>query len=50
MEKELEILYIKSKIEQLENELCMLCDSEYYNTCDEIEYYKRQLENLEQDN
>lgn len=47
MEKEIEILYIKSKIEELESELYMLCDSDYYNQCDLIEQYKLQLEELE---
>ena len=31
--KELEILYLKEKIKELENELPILCDSDYYNQC-----------------
>lgn len=49
MDKELEILYMKSKIEELESELYMLCDSDYYNQCDLIEQYKLQSEELEKD-
>ena len=51
MEKEIEIeiLYIKNKIEELESELYMLCDSDYYNQCDLIEQYKLQLEELEKE-
>lgn len=49
MEKEIKILYIKSKIEELESELYMLCDEDYYNQCDLIEQYKLQLEELEKD-
>ncbi len=50
MNKEIEILYIKSKIEKLKSELCMLCGSDYYNQCDLIEQYKLQLEELEKEN
>lgn len=42
--KELEILYLKEKIKELENELPILCDSDYYNQCDLIEHYKQRLE------
>ena len=49
MDKELKILYIKSKIEELESELYMLCDTDYYNQCNLIEQYKLQLEELEKE-
>ena len=49
MEKEIEILYIKNKIEELESKLYMLCDSDYYNQCNLIEQYKLQLEKLEKE-
>lgn len=45
--KELRILYLKQKIKELENELPMLCDSDYYNQCDLIEQCKIELEDLE---
>ncbi len=45
--KESRILYLKQKIKELENELCMLCDNDYYNQCDLIEQYKMELEDLE---
>lgn len=45
--KELRILYLKQKIKELENELSMLCDSDYYNQCDLIEQYQQELNNLE---
>ena len=45
--KELRILYLKQKIKELKNELCILCDNDYYNQCDLIEQYKMELEDLE---
>ena len=35
---------IKLKIYELKDELPMLCDSDYYNACDELEYYENLLE------
>jgi len=37
------IAEIKLKIIELKNELPMLCDIDYYNACDEIEYYESLL-------
>lgn len=49
MNKELEILKLEQEIQQLKNELCMLCDSDYYNQCNLIEQLKIQLEKLKGD-
>ena len=38
------IAEIKLKIIELNNELPMLCDSDYYKACDELDYYERLLE------
>ena len=47
--KELRILYLKQKIQELKEELPMLCDSDYYDQCDLIEQYKQELNNLEKE-
>jgi hypothetical protein len=46
MNKELEIIELEQQIQQLKNELCMLCDSDYYNQCDLIEQLEIQLKIL----
>lgn len=46
MNKELKILELEQQIQQLKNELCMLCDSDYYNQCDLIEQLEIELQEL----
>lgn len=38
------IAEIKLKIIELKNKLNLYCDSDYYDLCDEIEYYENLLE------
>lgn len=47
--KELRILFLKEEIRRLKSELCLLCESDYYNQCDLIEIYKQELDNLERE-
>ena len=46
MNKELKILELEQQIQQLKNELCMLCDSDYYKQCNLIEQLEIQLKEL----
>ena len=46
MKKEEQIELLEYRILKLENELPMLCDSDYYNQCDLIEQLKEELKQL----
>ena len=46
MNKQEQIELLEYKILKLEQELPMLCDSDYYNQCDLIEQLKNELKEL----
>lgn len=46
MNKEEKIELLEYRILKLENELPMLCDSDYYNQCDLIEQLEKELKIL----
>ena len=46
MNKEIEIIELEQQIQQLKNELPMLCDSDYYNQCNLIEQLEIKLQQL----
>ena len=50
MNKENEIELLEYKILKLENELPILCDSDYYNQCNLIDQLKNKLQILKENN